>query len=90
MSIHDFCQRYNVGRTKVHQEIKEGRLKARKVGRRTLIGDDDAQAWWLALPTLNEALDEAASLTAISAPKAARNASGPFEDTPMVPPTDGV
>jgi excisionase family DNA binding protein len=83
MSIRDFCERYDVGRTTVHQEIKEGRLKARKAGRRTLIGDDDARAWWLALPTLNEALDQAASSTAMSGPKTARNASAPFEDTAM-------
>jgi hypothetical protein len=55
MSIRDFCARYNVGRTKAHEEIKRGRLRARKAGRRTLIGDGDAQAWWLALATIDEA-----------------------------------
>jgi excisionase family DNA binding protein len=85
----DFCERYNVGRTTVHQEIKEGRLKARKAGRRTLIGNEDAQAWWLALPALNEALDEEAPLTASSRPKAARNTSAPFEDTAMAPRAEG-
>jgi excisionase family DNA binding protein len=61
MSIRDFCERYNVGRTTVHQEIKEGRLQARKAGRRTLIGSDDAETWWLALPTLDVAASVAAS-----------------------------
>jgi hypothetical protein len=60
MSIRDFCDRYNVGRTTANQEIKEGRLKARKARRRTLIGDDDAEEWWDSLPEINEAAGEVA------------------------------
>jgi excisionase family DNA binding protein len=62
MSIRDFCERYNVGRTTVHQEIKNGQLKARKAGRRTLIGVEDAERWWRSLPAIKEAVGEAASL----------------------------
>ena len=58
-SIRDFCKRYNVGRTTANQEIKEGKLKAKKVRRRTLIGDDDAEEWWLALPAIEVVADEA-------------------------------
>jgi hypothetical protein len=89
MSIRDFCARYRVGRTKANEELKTGRLKGRKLGTRTLIGEDDAQAWWLALPTLNEALGEEASLTAMSEPKTARNASAPAEDAAMAPSAKG-
>jgi hypothetical protein len=59
MSIRVFCERYDVGRTKANEEIGEGRLRARKAGRRTLIGEDDAEEWWCSLPTMNEVRDEA-------------------------------
>ena len=38
------------GRTKIFEEIKLGRLKARKFGSRTIILRDDLLAWLLALP----------------------------------------
>jgi hypothetical protein len=37
-------------RTKIYQDIKEGKLKARKAGRRTLILADDYRAYLQALP----------------------------------------
>jgi excisionase family DNA binding protein len=52
MSVDDFCRRYRVGRTTTYQEIKEGRLRARKVGKRTIIGDDDAEEWFQRLPVI--------------------------------------
>ena len=45
LTIADFCKRYRIGRTKVYEEINFGRLRAIKVGRRTLIVIDDAEAW---------------------------------------------
>jgi excisionase family DNA binding protein len=45
-----FCQRYNVGRTKMFEEIKEKRLKAVKVGRCLLIPNDSAEEWARSLP----------------------------------------
>ena len=54
MSIRDFCEQYRVGRTKCNEEIQKGQLKARKLGSRTLIGSDDAEEWWLALPVVRE------------------------------------
>jgi len=38
----EYCQRYKVGRTKAYQEINAGRLKAVKVGSKTIIRADDA------------------------------------------------
>lgn len=38
------------GRTKIFQAIKEGKLKARKFGRRTIIISDDLKAFLAALP----------------------------------------
>jgi excisionase family DNA binding protein len=47
-----FCRRYGVGRTKAYEEIKRGRLRARKIGRRTVIAVDDAEAWLQRLPRM--------------------------------------
>jgi Helix-turn-helix domain len=51
MSIADFCKRYGPGRTTVYQEIKAGRLCCRKIGKRTIITEDDAEDWLRRLPT---------------------------------------
>jgi excisionase family DNA binding protein len=61
MSVRDFCKKYGVGRTTTYGEIKAGRLKARKAGRRTIITEDDAEEWLSKLPVLPEAPDEPAS-----------------------------
>ena len=50
LSIEQFCERYGVGRTKAYAEIKSGRLRARKVGRRTILIQDDAEEWLRKLP----------------------------------------
>jgi excisionase family DNA binding protein len=39
-----------VGRTKAYQEINEGRLRAVKCGKRTLILPDDYEQWLKSLP----------------------------------------
>jgi excisionase family DNA binding protein len=52
MTIGEFCQRYAVGRTTIYGEIKRGRLRALKVGKRTLITEDDAEDWLRRLPAL--------------------------------------
>ncbi len=49
-TIDEFCQWARVGRTIVYQEIKAGRLKVRKVGRRTLIARIEAERWLNDLP----------------------------------------
>jgi hypothetical protein len=51
-TLPDFCERYGIGRTKAYDEIKAGRLKARKNGRTTIIAETDAQAWLASLPQL--------------------------------------
>jgi excisionase family DNA binding protein len=50
MSLADFSERYGPSRTKTYEEIKCGRLRAVKCGRRTLITEDDAEAWLRSLP----------------------------------------
>jgi Helix-turn-helix domain len=51
-SIAEFCQRYGPGRTTAYQEIKSGRLRGRKIGKRTIITEDDAEDWLRHLPTI--------------------------------------
>lgn len=44
-TIQEFGQRYKLGRTKIWQLFKDGRLKAVSVGSKRLIRADDAEAW---------------------------------------------
>jgi excisionase family DNA binding protein len=50
LTVPQFNSRYNVGRTKTFDEIKNRRLKAVKVGRKTLIPTDAAEEWARSLP----------------------------------------
>ncbi len=49
-SVTQFCRGYGIGRTNAYAEIAAGRLRAVKLGRRTLISVDAAEAWLAALP----------------------------------------
>jgi excisionase family DNA binding protein len=49
-SIEDTAKRAGCGRTTIYAEIGAGRLKARKIGRRTVILDQDLRGWLAALP----------------------------------------
>ena len=51
-SINEFCEAFGVKRDLAYDEIKAGRLKARKAGRRTLIRAVDARQWLDGLPDL--------------------------------------
>ncbi|MFS2011297.1 hypothetical protein ACCD06_15675 [Azospirillum sp. CT11-132] len=53
-SIEEFCQVASVGRTLTFAELKAGRLRGTKVGRRTLILADDARAWLASLRSSSE------------------------------------
>jgi excisionase family DNA binding protein len=52
MSIAEFCERYGPGRTKTYEELKSGRLRGRKIGKRTIITEDDAEDWLRCLPVI--------------------------------------
>jgi hypothetical protein len=49
-TVKQFCADYSVGKTLTYAEIKAGRLRAVKVGFRTLILDTDSEAWVRSLP----------------------------------------
>lgn len=50
LTVAEFQRRYQLGHTKVYEEIKGGRLRAVKAGTRTLILKRDARAWERSLP----------------------------------------
>jgi excisionase family DNA binding protein len=60
-TLKDFCGGYRVCREKAYQEIRAGRLRAVKVGRKTLILHADADAWAASLPELRTGGREQAS-----------------------------
>jgi excisionase family DNA binding protein len=51
-SVEDFCERFGIGRTAAYAELKAGRLKAQKCGRRTLIPRNEAERWLAGLPAM--------------------------------------
>ena len=52
-SIPEICEDSGLGRTFIYEEIKAGRLIARKAGRRTLVIDPDYKAWLNSLPKIS-------------------------------------
>jgi Helix-turn-helix domain len=54
-SVDDFARRHGIGRTTAYEEIKKGRLIARKLQGRTLVTVEDAKAWRESLPKITEA-----------------------------------
>jgi excisionase family DNA binding protein len=56
LSVGQFCERYGVGRTLLYQQVQEGRLRLRKIGRRSLIAVEDAEIWFKNLRTVDPAL----------------------------------
>jgi hypothetical protein len=49
-----FQQAFGIGHSKFYEEIKAGRLVARKLGTRTIILSQDAKAWAQALPPIEK------------------------------------
>jgi excisionase family DNA binding protein len=50
MHIEEAAQKTGAGRTVLYQEIRAGRLIARKIGRRTVITTADLETWLATLP----------------------------------------
>ncbi|MGE5516180.1 MAG: helix-turn-helix domain-containing protein [Bacteroidota bacterium] len=44
-TIDELCQVVGISRATVYKEIKEQRLRVRKVGKRTLVPVDEVRAW---------------------------------------------
>ena len=60
LSINDFCECYDVGRTYTYQELAAGRLHAHKAGRRTIISVAEAERWLRSLPAYSASLEPVA------------------------------
>jgi excisionase family DNA binding protein len=45
LTLREFCQAYGVSRTTTYRQITAGNLRTIKLGKRTLIAADDAEAW---------------------------------------------
>jgi excisionase family DNA binding protein len=52
LSVSEACRVAGLGRTKMYEAIADGRLKARKFGKRTLILRADLQSFLLSLPVV--------------------------------------
>lgn len=50
MTITEFCQWASIGRSTFYQQVKGGRIPLRKVGRKSIVRLDDAEAWLNSLP----------------------------------------
>jgi excisionase family DNA binding protein len=51
-AVREFCARYGICRQTFYDEIKRGRIRARKLGKKTIILKSDAEAWAASLPEL--------------------------------------
>jgi len=49
-SVSEFCNAYAISRSTFYQQMKLGRIKARKCGRRTLVSQAAAEHWLKRLP----------------------------------------
>jgi excisionase family DNA binding protein len=50
MTIKQFSERFNIGRSTVYREHDAGRLPFIKIGRASRISESDAEAWFDKLP----------------------------------------
>jgi len=53
-SIPEYCEATSMGRTQVYKAIKDGKLIARKMGKRTLITYEDGLNFLNSLPAIRE------------------------------------
>jgi excisionase family DNA binding protein len=53
-SVTEACVALRIGRTRLYEEIKGGRLLAVKVGKRTVIRRADLEKWLAELPAVAE------------------------------------
>ena len=59
-TVREAIREIGIGRTKFYREIAEGKIKPRKIGKKTIILAEDIEAYLQSLPTM-EATDARAS-----------------------------
>jgi len=52
LSVDEFCGWASIGRSKFYQEVAAGRIRLRKIGRKSVVTMPDALAWLSELPEL--------------------------------------
>lgn len=50
LSVTEFCARYGVGKTTFYEELSAGRIRARKLGKKTIVPVEEADNWLRNLP----------------------------------------
>jgi len=58
-TIAEFLHRYGIGRTRFYEEVAAGRLRLRKLGKKSLVTIDDAEKWLANLPIVEPKRDAA-------------------------------
>ena len=61
LTIKEFCDRYGICRETAYQQIRTGKLRAVKLGRRTVLLAADVDTWAASLPEFRAAGREQAS-----------------------------
>jgi excisionase family DNA binding protein len=52
-TVSEFCDCYGICRDTFYSEVKRGRLRALKLGKKTLVLKSDAESWAKSLPALD-------------------------------------
>jgi excisionase family DNA binding protein len=52
-AVREFCARYGICRQTFYDEVHRGRLRAVKLGKKTLVLRADADAWVATMPALD-------------------------------------
>jgi len=60
-TVRELCGRYGICRATFYAEVKRGRLRAIKLGKKTIVMRADADAWAASLPELRAGGREQAS-----------------------------
>jgi excisionase family DNA binding protein len=51
-AVREFCARYGICRQTFYDEVRRGRLRAVKLGKKTIVLRTDAEAWVATMPAL--------------------------------------
>jgi excisionase family DNA binding protein len=83
-TVAELCQATGLGRTTLYGQIKQGRLRAHKCGRRTLFCAADVEAWLSTLPELSPraAADKSSSRATTNLTNAAKKRTAPTRGPP--------
>jgi excisionase family DNA binding protein len=84
LTIHEACSYSGIGKTKIYEAINAGKLKARKVGKRTLILSDELREFLSSLPLMAAPVAARQEPQARSRPSRPRSFAGrgTVEDNP--------